>query len=81
MGYSEKVQPAPVTWDDLRRETDWMNKRIEDQRKKIRAIVALLIEHKVVSEEMARLLFEETVIPEETKMKNILEWYLKKGEE
>ena len=59
-----------VTREDLRYNMDNVNDRINDLRKKLKLLVRLLVDKKIIGEELAKS-FEETM------PSDILKWYLK----
>ncbi len=70
----EKAEAAPnyATMDFVRRETEYNYEQIKDLRKKIKLLVRILVDKKIIGEELAKT-FEETATPAE-----VLEWYEEK---
>ncbi len=62
--------PNYITREDLRDETRYINNRVDDLRKKIKLLVRILVDKKIIGSELAKT-FEETV------PSDILKWYLK----
>lgn len=59
-----------VTIETHREDREYLSNRIRDQSKKIRILVRILVDKKIIGPELAKT-FEET-----TPNKDILEWYL-----
>ena len=79
MVYPEKSAEAPqcncintcVSIDTYKTDYEYLSKRIRDQDKKIRLLVRILVDKKVIGPELAKT-FEETA----SSSKDILAWYL-----
>jgi len=67
----EKEKPRYLTYDDL----EWTRKRIDKLERNMRLLIRLLVEKKIIGEELAKS-FMETVDKNE-----VVEWYLKKDKE
>ena len=72
---SEQPNKTEINWKS---EIDWLNRRIDMQyqeiqqlRKKIKALVAILVDEKIIGEELGKI-FEES---KETTNSKIVEWY------
>jgi len=65
----EKTEPRYLTWDDLR----WLQERVDRMGIKIRLLVRILVDKKIIGEELAKT-FEETS-PDKEKL---LEWFIEK---
>jgi len=65
----EKAEPRYLTWDDLR----WLQERVDRMGIKIRLLVRILVDKKIIGEELAKT-FEETSLDKE----KLLEWFVEK---
>ena len=63
--------PAPMTYDQFRREIQYYEERIQDLRKKMRLLVRILVDKKIIGDEIAKT-FEETALLDK---KELIKWY------
>lgn len=70
MPEKEAESPPCVPVDVYKADYEYLSKRIRTQDKKIRLLVRILVDKKIIGPEVAKSF-------EETSSKDILEWYLK----
>jgi hypothetical protein len=69
----EKATEPTVTQRDL----DWVNERIRKTNTKIRLLVRILVDKKIIGQEMAKT-FEETVDEDKANEEKTRKWFEKK---
>lgn len=64
-------QPKLPEWTTTRADYEWINSRISDVSKKIRLLTRVLVDKKIIGDEVAKSF-------EETHVKEITDWYIEK---
>jgi len=60
------TEPDYITWEQLRRETNYLREDIENLKKKIKFLVAILVDKKLIGEQVAKSFSEsKTDVPKE----------------
>lgn len=69
----EEAQPNYITWEEYQRSISYLKEDVRNLRKKVRLLVRILVDKKIVGEEVAKS------IEESLKERNdpVLDWFLK----
>ena len=68
--------PPPMTYESFRSEMVYRDNQIADLKKKIRLLVRILVEKKIIGEEIAKTFEESKMTPSESK--DLIKWYEEK---
>jgi len=73
MSVEKEAEPNYITWEEHRNSMNYLREDIRSLQKKVKVLVAVLVDKKLIGEQMAKV-FTETC------PKEIVEWFLKKQE-